>query len=1181
MNFNKIYITLIIIWFAQTLLYSQHQADNWFLGQWAGINFTTGDPVPFLVNQPPLSGFSEGAVISDSIGNILFYTNGQVIWNRNNVVMQNGDNLLPDITAQTQPVVAFPKPGTSNQYYVFTNSKGDFPDGIYYSIIDMTLDGGLGGVTSNKNIKLLASGNAAEKLSVLKMNSGDGYWLITRLFNDDRYATFTIDLNGVNQNPLYSSTGIERGFYGIYGYMKLSLNKKFLVAGYNYGGSPGLPGPYASFEICSFDIVTGHVGFLYLLNKYYPQFGFYLKPYGCEFSPDSKFLYLTFTSYDSVVFLNQYDMQYVSDSSAFINSAVQISDNCGWSLQLSNDGRIYSSIPASDVVNFEYSMGIIKKPWEKGINCDYDPDGIYLLGRKPEWHSCNILLDYLYRFEWKADDYCQGSPVHFLPHFIPIPDSVKWSFGEFATGSSSTELSPTYTFKYPGIHEVSVDIWYPTGRFEHTSREVEIFPTPHPDLGSDLLICEGTQDTLYANCNADYYTWNGNPGISHYIVDDTGTFIVTATFLETGCSGSDTIHVGFYPPVTIDESSLVITPTTCNGASGSITGLYALGSMPFTYRWYDLSEVYYGSDIDVFGLPAGQFQLTITDGNSCETISNVYTIEDAGNLQVPDVELTPPHCGRPDGQIVVHAYSPSGSVLQYSIDDGEMYQADSVFSGLTGAGYVIRVTDDNGCVGVYAANPVVLVDIPGPQVTQVNITNEIDFLGNGAVEIIANCSTPFIFYSIDGGLIYQSNNGTFENLISGIYYVVIKDENDCDTTFVVEIQNIILTYLHAVTDSGGHCLGTTAIVPIEVYNFNSVANFRLKLGYNADNLQCEGYLNADPLLQTNLTGWVDQASGEIIFQWQDTVPVSLAEPDTVVELVFTATQSGLGELGWFTGTTDSYFTNISGSSIPAEFQAGAVEIYETPEILLSPSKTLCEGQMLSLMSIASGGHPPIDYRWIFPSGDTIISDPFFFSITQADAGDYTLLATDFMHCTDQKTIHIYVSKNPVAAFHGIDTLEMHVGDVLDAGAGMASYSWNAGDTIEYTIINNEGIYEVEMESLFGCLGRDSIYIKLTSDEIPSNNIFIPNAFSPDGDGLNDIFMATATSDYIQKFHMLIFDRWGGQIFESNDIMLGWDGRLHGKLCPGDMYTYKITYSISPSLGDYSEQVRLGTVMLVR
>ncbi len=91
------------------------------------------------------------------------------------------------------------------------------------------------------------------------------------------------------------------------------------------------------------------------------------------------------------------------------------------------------------------------------------------------------------------------------------------------------------------------------------------------------------------------------------------------------------------------------------------------------------------------------------------------------------------------------------------------------------------------------------------------------------------------------------------------------------------------------------------------------------------------------------------------------------------------------------------------------------------------------------MSIASGNHPPFSYQWTYPDGQVTDNDPFFFSITQADAGDYTLLATDVMHCTDQKTIRIEVSENPVAAFHGTDTLELHAGDVLDAGSGLSSY----------------------------------------------------------------------------------------------------------------------------------------------
>ncbi len=243
-----------------------------------------------------------------------------------------------------------------------------------------------------------------------------------------------------------------------------------------------------------------------------------------------------------------------------------------------------------------------------------------------------------------------------------------------------------------------------------------------------------------------------------------------------------------------------------------------------------------------------------------------------------------------------------------------------------------------GVKGFIRDNPVILEDIPGPQVTQVNVTDETDFLGNGAIEIIASGSTPVIYYSIDGGNTWQLNDGNFYNLQSGIYNLQIKDENGCDTTFTVEIQNIILTYLQAITGPGEHCLGDAVTIPIEVENFNSVATFRLQLSYNADNLQCEGYTNAHPQLQQNLTAWVDQASGEITFQWQDTVALTFNQPDTVAELVFTTKQPGLGDIAWYTGATESYFKNLSGSAIPAEFHTGEVNIYEPPSILLSASK---------------------------------------------------------------------------------------------------------------------------------------------------------------------------------------------------------------------------------------------------
>jgi gliding motility-associated-like protein len=1150
-------------------LFAQNEANIWYFGHKSGLDFNSG--IPEVLYDGQIIGGITSATISDSSGQFLFCCEWGTVYSKHGI-MENGFDLYdPYISGYS--IVKWP--GQDGMYYIITASYAMGPHaGLSYSIVDMKQNNGWGEVTE-KNIRVESGWDVSDRMALVQQENSNSVWVVVRKNVDDAYASYLVDENGLHPDPVLSPAppGIPEPYWeGAWGYMKISSDKKYLVSSYNtlaYGT-----------EVCRFNAFTGQVEYMYRLVG--PVNGVFLVCVGIEFSPDAKFLYVCNMDMNNSDEIYQYDLQYIADSAMFNASGLLIGPTHAFGLQLARDGKIYCTPNYTLPDIYSYYATVIHNPWIRGAGCNLEDDAINMFPNYIRAYNFgNILVDYLFRFEWTGEP-CQGYPIHFKPNFIPTPDSIVWHFGEMAPGSMTTELSPTYVFQYPGVHEVQADVWYPSGRYEHTSREIEILPSPQPDLGPDTLICDGSSLMLNANCDADFFYWStGQFGVSSITVSNSGTYWVRCKFSESGCEGYDTIHVGFHPPTIIDETNLIITPTTCNGASGSITGLYALGTTPFAYQWLDLSGNNYGANIDATGLPAGQYQLTITDGNGCETVSDVYTIEDAGNLQVPNVELTQPHCGRPDGQIVVHAFSPSGSVLQYSINDGATYQADSVFSGLIGTSYVVRVLDGNGCFGFYIDNPVVLADIPGPQVTQVNVTNETDFLENGAIEIVANGSTPVIYYSIDGGATYHSNNGTFNNVVCGMYYVVIKDEKGCDTSFTVEVQNVILTYLHAIIGEGGHCLGNTAIVPVNVDNFNSVASFHLKLSYNADNLQCEGFANVHPQLADSLIGWVDQGAGEINMAWKSTPPVTFSTPEKVADLVFTTKNPGQGQLSWYTGTTESYFTNTAGNPIPAQFQTGEVKIYEPPEIILEQSKTVCEGQFVNIMSIALGNQPPLNYRWIYPTGDTTTNDPLFFSITTADAGLYTLLATDRVGCRDQKSIELIVSENPMAAFHGIDTLEMHAGDILDAGPGMESLEWSTGDTTQSIVIQAEGMYSVGMESLFGCLGTDSIYIKLTSDEIPSNYIFIPNAFSPDGDGLNDTFMAIATSDYIQKFHMLIFDRWGGEIFESNDIFSGWDGTMHGKLLPGGMYTYKITYSIYPSFGDYSEQVRLGTVMMVR
>src|SRR6266850_1570202 len=88
---------LIITLFASTLAFSQHQTDNWYFGVLAGLNFTSGTPVP--ITDGALSTTEGCSTISDPLGNLLFYTNGVSVWNRNNEIMPNGDSLNGDISS--------------------------------------------------------------------------------------------------------------------------------------------------------------------------------------------------------------------------------------------------------------------------------------------------------------------------------------------------------------------------------------------------------------------------------------------------------------------------------------------------------------------------------------------------------------------------------------------------------------------------------------------------------------------------------------------------------------------------------------------------------------------------------------------------------------------------------------------------------------------------------------------------------------------------------------------------------------------------------------------------------------------------------------------------------------------------------------------------------------------------
>ncbi len=125
--------------------------------------------------------------------------------------------------------------------------------------------------------------------------------------------------------------------------------------------------------------------------------------------------------------------------------------------------------------------------------------------------------------------------------------------------------------------------------------------------------------------------------------------------------------------------------------------------------------------------------------------------------------------------------------------------------------------------------------------------------------------------------------------------------------------------------------------------------------------------------------------------------------------------------------------------------------------------------------------------------------------------------------------------------------------LLNPGLGYSSYLWDDGTSLESLLVNVEGIYSVVVTDANGCKASDEIEIYY---DCPIT-LFVPNVFTPNGDGLNDVF--AAYGQYIEEYELLIFNRWGNLLFETNNILDSWDGKHKGTDSPSGTYFYTISY----------------------
>jgi type IX secretion system substrate protein len=343
-------ITLLFISSLTSLSVAQNEADKWFFGTGAGLDFSSGSPVVITSTMYTAEGT---AVMSDATGKLRFYTDGVTVYDSTKTAMPNGNGMTGDISS-TQSSLIVPSPVSASQYYLFTTGADGTGD-LRYSIIDMTLNSGLGDVvTATKNTLLTDS--ITEKLAAIR-DGGNGIWLVSHKWGTNQFLSYHITTSGIVA-PVMSSVGSVHTTSAIqnsYGQLKFNNCGTRLACAVGYQDI---------VELFDFNLTTGAVSNAMNLNLS-------SHVYGVEFSPSGNFLYVT--SYLASCKISQFNISLATlPLIAASKTPLSITDDL-YGLQLGPDGKIY--VARSYGTNF---LGVISNPEVAGGGCNYSDTGIDL-----------------------------------------------------------------------------------------------------------------------------------------------------------------------------------------------------------------------------------------------------------------------------------------------------------------------------------------------------------------------------------------------------------------------------------------------------------------------------------------------------------------------------------------------------------------------------------------------------------------------------------------------------------------------------------------------------------------------------------------------------------------------------------------------------------------------------------
>ncbi|OFY86518.1 MAG: hypothetical protein A3F72_06400 [Bacteroidetes bacterium RIFCSPLOWO2_12_FULL_35_15] len=721
-------------------------------------------------------------------------------------------------------------------------------------------------------------------------------------------------------------------------------------------------------------------------------------------------------------------------------------------------------------------------------------------------------------------------------------------------------------------------------------------PTP-VDLGNDTSLCGGNTFTLDAGANYNSYAWQNNSVLQTFIVSASGIYHVTTTNACGVYSDSITVSFDALPSVNLGADT-----TICYGDS---VFLNATGCANCNYTWQNGSGgLNYNANV------AGLYYISASNGcgidkDSIIIFTQIPTPVDIGN----DTTLCPGNMLNLDAGADYNSYEwQNSSVLQtFNVSIAGIY----------------HVSATNAC-GVYSDSITVSFD----SLPAINLGADLIICSGDSILLNA-IGCPNCNYTWQNG----SGGSDYNATTAGLYYISASNECGIDKDSLViftqtpnpvdlgndtslcagntfnldagadynsyQWQNNSVLQTFSVSVSGTYYVSATNACG--AYSDSITVSFDVLPSVNlgADQTICSGdsiLLNAVGCTNCNYT-WQNGSNGlnytataagiyyvsastncglaidSIQLNPMNLPSVSL-RPDTTIcvgdFVTVTAQYDVNSQYLWQNGSASNSITANSAGAywVTVTNYCGTVadtfkiiSVHPQPIINLGIDTLLCENDTIRLDAFHSG----YTYLW---QDNSIGSDNMATS-----AGIYWVTVTDLNNCRSRDSILLSILQKPFINMGPDKTICIGDEDRIDLPINSSTYQWQNGSTNNYFIVRDTGLYSVTAINSCGSY-KDSIRFM----EAECNcNVDLPTAFSPNGDGANDMLFLRGSC--VVNINLYIYDRWGQKVFESHDLANGWDGTFNGKKLDTAVFAFYL--SAQSNYDKDKKIVKKGNISLIR